>query len=112
MYYPLTIIFFLSKYQLFIFICLRVKINKMHILSQGLILLFLINRTVAQVAPTWITSSYVQAASKKVIDGVACSCKTGNTSTPTATLTFVTAFSAVPNLGYGITNYQGKYEVT
>lgn len=61
-----------------------------------------------QFAPTWITSNYIQTGLKKVIDGDACNCKTGNSSTPTATLAFTTAFTAVPNLGYGITSYQGN----
>lgn len=78
-----------------------------HMLST-IISLLLVAMSFAQVAPTWITSSYVQAASKRVIDGDACSCKTNNLTTPTATMTFVTAFPAVPNLGFGITNYQGK----
>jgi hypothetical protein len=60
------------------------------------------------VAPVWITSSYVQAASRRVINGDICSCTTGNSSTPTATMTFTTAFTIIPNLGYGISNYQGK----
>ncbi len=60
------------------------------------------------VPPTWVTSSYVQANSQRVIDGDICNCKTGNSQTPTATMTFVTAFGAIPNLGYGISNYQGK----
>ena len=60
------------------------------------------------VAPTWVTSSYVQANSRRVINGDLCSCTTGSSSTPTATMTFVTAFSAIPHLAYGISNYQGK----
>jgi hypothetical protein len=60
------------------------------------------------VPPTWLTSSYVQADSKKVINGDLCRCTTGNTSTPTATMPFTTAFTNIPNLGYGVSNYQGK----
>jgi hypothetical protein len=62
------------------------------------------------VAPTWVTSPFVQANSQKIINGDVdvCNCPTGNTSTPTATMLFVTAFSAIPHLGYGISNYQGK----
>lgn len=67
----------------------------------------LVSVAFGQVAPTWITSSYVQAASQRILNGDACGCKTGNASTPTATMTFASAFSAVPNLGFGITNYQG-----
>lgn len=64
--------------------------------------------SVIQVAPTWITSSYVQASAKRIIDGDVTGVKTGNTATPTATVPFITAFAAVPNLGYGISNYQGS----
>ncbi len=60
------------------------------------------------VAPTWVTSPYVQAKSHRVINGDLCSCTTGNTSTPTATMNFANAFTLIPNLGYGISNYQGK----
>lgn len=81
------------------------------VLSQGLFLLYLIYEVAGQVAPTWITSPYIQAASKKIIDGDLCTCKTGNTSTPTATMTFTTAFSAPPNLGFGVTNYQSRHEL-
>lgn len=58
--------------------------------------------------PTWITSSYLQAASKRVYDGDATGTTVGNTQTPTATIPFPTAFAAIPNLGYGISNYQGR----
>lgn len=64
-------------------------------------------RSVIQVAPTWVTSSYLQANSKKVINGDATGTTTGNSSTPTATVPFTAAFPSVPNLGYGISNYQG-----
>jgi hypothetical protein len=60
------------------------------------------------VAPTWVTSPYVQANSQRIINGDICSCTTGNSSTPTATMTFVTAFTVIPNIGYGISNYQCK----
>lgn len=56
-----------------------------------------------EVAPTWVTSPFVKADWKKII-----STKTGNTSTPTGSLTFsAPAFTAIPNLGYGISNYDG-----
>ena len=60
------------------------------------------------VDPTWVTSSYFQANSQKIIDPSNCSCTTGNSSTPTATMNFATAFTLIPHLGYGISNYQGK----
>lgn len=60
-------------------------------------------------SPIWLTNSYVIADSKKVINGDLCSCTTGNSSTPTATMTFTTAFSTAPNLGYGVSSYQGSY---
>ena len=62
---------------------------------------------ITTVNPTWITSNFVQADSRRVIDGDACACKTGNSSTPTATMPFATAFPSIPNLGYGMSNYQG-----
>lgn len=58
--------------------------------------------------PTWVTSPYVQADSKKLIDGDVTGNTVGNNTTPTASIPFTTAFTAVPNLGYGISNYQGK----
>lgn len=69
--------------------------------------LFLIVVASGQFAPNWVTSNFIQTGFKKVIDGDSCSCKTGNSSTPTATLTFTTPFTVLPNLGYGITSYQG-----
>jgi hypothetical protein len=63
------------------------------------------------VAPTWVTSPYVQADSHKIIDGDLCSCTTGNSSTPTAIMTFINAFSSQPHLGYGISKYEGKNDI-
>ncbi len=60
------------------------------------------------VVPNWVTSSYVQADSQKIINGDICSCTTDSSLTPTATMNFATAFTLIPNLGYGISNYQGK----
>ena len=57
----------------------------------------------AGVPPTWLTSSYVQADTNTIITTL-----TGSNSTPTATLNFVTAFSSLPNIGYGIIGYVGK----
>jgi hypothetical protein len=76
----------------------------------GFLVLILMKFTVSiiQVAPTWVTSSYLQANSKKVINSDITGTTTGNTQTPTATIPFVTAFTVVPNLGYGISNYQGN----
>jgi hypothetical protein len=77
------------------------------------LLLFLVNIKFAlsQVPPTWQTSSYVQAGSFKVVDYVTCSCSVGNTSTPTASTSFTTAFGAPPNLGYGVSGYEGNYYI-
>lgn len=72
-----------------------------------LICFFLVVLASGQFAPNWITSNYIQTGFKKVIDGDLCGCKTGRTSTPTSTLTFTTAFNVLPNLGYGMTSYQG-----
>lgn len=68
--------------------------------------------SVVTVAPTWITSNYLQADTKKVIDGDALGNTTGNSSTPNATFTFPNAFTQIPNLGYGISGYQGTYKRT
>lgn len=59
--------------------------------------------TSAGVPPTWVTSSYVQADTNNIITSI-----TGNTATPTATLNFATAFSSLPNIGYGMIGYVGK----
>ncbi len=54
------------------------------------------------VAPTWITSSFVQVASYKIINT-----RTGNSTTPTATMPFSASFPSPPNLGYGVIDYEG-----
>ena len=55
-------------------------------------------------APVWVTSPYIKSDSANVISN-----KTGNSSTPIATIPFTgAAFSVVPNIGYGAFNYQGK----
>lgn len=59
------------------------------------------------VAPTWVTSPYAQAGSRFLINANATGVKIGNASTPTATITFATAFLATPNLAYGVDNYEG-----
>jgi hypothetical protein len=77
-------------------------------MSKLLLLLLPCASICVQVAPTWITSTYVKASSNSIISTL-----TGNSSTPSATLTFSSAFSAAPNLAYGILNYEGnlcKYE--
>lgn len=81
--------------------------NRMHFLACVLIKLSII--TQCQVVPTWITSSFVQAESKKIINGDVTGTATGNSSSPTSTMTFLTPFPTVPNLGYGISGYQGIY---
>jgi hypothetical protein len=47
--------------------------------------------------PTWITNSMVQAKNNKVISSL-----TTSNVTPTYTFTFLSPFSGIPNLGYGI----------
>lgn len=54
-----------------------------------------------QVAPTWVTSPLVRADQFNVINNV----MTGNKTTPTATMTFSSSFTQVPNLAYGTINY-------
>ena len=53
--------------------------------------------------PVWSTSAYFRAGNEYVI-----STKTGSDQTPQYTFTFSSALSGVPNLGYGIKNYEGK----
>lgn len=61
---------------------------------------------IVNVEPTWKTSNYVKAASNKVIDYVL----TGNGWVPKATIPFPGgAFLAIPNLGYGVSGYEGSY---
>lgn len=55
------------------------------------------------VAPTWMSSPFVKAGQNNLINNV----KTGNTSTPQATMTFSSAYSSPPHLAYGIINYEG-----
>ena len=51
--------------------------------------------------PTWVTSRYIKSACYDVIAVL-----TGNSSTPTATIPFPgTAFTAIPNIGYGAFMY-------
>lgn len=59
----------------------------------------------ASVPPTWITSSYIDANSNRVINNA----QTNNSKSPTpsATMTFGISFTTAPNLGYGLSNYQG-----
>lgn len=54
-----------------------------------------------QHTPKWVASNYVQSGSKAVINNVL----TGNTSTPTASITFHASFLDQPKLGYGILGY-------
>lgn len=64
------------------------------------------------VDPTWLTSTFLKSESWKLIDGDSLGRTVGPTETPTATMTFSgTPFTAVPNLGYGISKYEGM-EVT
>lgn len=53
--------------------------------------------------PIWKSSLYVQADSYNVIASL-----TGNNATPTATMNFDRAFTGIPNLGYGSSNYAGR----
>ena len=59
--------------------------------------------TAISVAPTWVTSSLVKADQYNLI-----ATKTGNNITPSVTMTFSSAFTAPPHLGYGIINYEGN----
>ena len=60
-------------------------------------------QTINRYTPMWVTSPYIKSDSKNVI-----AVKTGNASTPTATIPFPgVAFTSVPNIGYGAFIYQG-----
>lgn len=76
-------------------------------LSHLLILFYLQLRVLSlQVAPTWTTSSLVQAAEKNIISTIS----NENTSPiPSATMTFSFAFLSIPRLAYGISSYEGTY---
>lgn len=57
--------------------------------------------------PIWSTSNYFRAGNENVINTV-----TGSDQTPTYTFTFSSALSGVPNLGYGIKKYEGKFKLS
>ena len=76
----------------------------LHPLIFSLTFLFLMHEWVAsslQIPPIWIPSPYIRADQNNLINYK----KTGNSSKPTATLTFPTPFTSVPNLAYGIMGY-------
>jgi hypothetical protein len=77
---------------------------KYNMLSVGIIFILACLKSVNSitVAPTWVTSSFVKAASYTII-----TTRTGTGSTPTATMPFSSAFPSPPNLGYGIIDYEG-----
>jgi len=58
-----------------------------------------------QVAPTWTTSTLVQAGEKNVI---ATKSNKNTIPIPSATMTFAFAFSSVPHLAYGMPAYEGN----
>ena len=64
-------------------------------------------RSIVTVPPTWTSSPFLQANTKRIIDGDACNCKKGD-STTSLTITFATAFPSNPRICYGLTTYQGK----
>ena len=51
--------------------------------------------------PVWLTSNYFRAGNEDVISGSSAN------SQPSYTFTFSSALSGVPELGYGIKNYEG-----
>lgn len=64
------------------------------------------------VDPTWLTSSFLKSGSNKLIDGDARGGTVGPNDRQTANVTFPgTAFTRVPNLGYGISKYEGDLNV-
>lgn len=55
--------------------------------------------------PIWVTNNYVRADNNLVIGNL-----TGNSSRPNHTFIFSSGFTTgIPNLGYGIKAYQGKF---
>ena len=58
---------------------------------------------VSSTAPSWVTSSYLQAGTETIFDTL-----TGNDENPEFVVTFRTALSGVPRLAYGIKNYRGN----
>ncbi len=61
-------------------------------------------QAVNKYTPTWITSNYIKSDCADVISN-----KTGNASQPSATIPFPgSAFTQVPNIGYGAFNYHGN----
>ena len=64
------------------------------------------------VDPTWLTSSFLKSGSNKLIDGDERRRTVGPGDRQTANVTFPgTAFTRVPNLGYGISKYEGDLNV-
>lgn len=59
---------------------------------------------IIQAPPTWVTSNYFKAGSNSIINGTSTT-GSSTTPTPTATLTFPSAFPSVPNLAYGMSHY-------
>lgn len=53
-----------------------------------------------QYAPTWISSSYIDSGQYAII-----SVLTGSASTPNYEMIYTSAFSTIPNAGYGISQY-------
>ena len=69
------------------------------------LLVALLYRTISQsvfVEPVWVTSDYFRAGNEAVINSL-----TGSSVTPMYTFTFSSALPGIPNLGYGIKNYEG-----
>ena len=54
--------------------------------------------------PVWVTSKFFRAGNEAVIKEL-----TGSNVKPTYTFTFSSSFIEIPNLGYGIKNYEGKH---
>jgi hypothetical protein len=57
--------------------------------------------------PNWVTSPYMQAGSFLLINTTGSANPVGNNTTPKGTINFNRSFTSVPNLGYGISRYEG-----
>jgi hypothetical protein len=86
-----------------------ISVIKIHYLIPTLYLL-LINLkesiSASSYPPTWLTSPYMQAGSFLLINTT--TSPTGNNTTPKGTITFPKSFTSTPNLGYGISRYEGN----
>jgi len=75
--------------------------------TTGTSIIIIVNATKSynSLPPTWLTSPFFKAGNRAVINNNL----TGSSSNPQYTFTFSSSFTNIPNLAYGIKNYQGTY---